>query len=398
MPPYLVEHFSRIDDAWDRDRNPNGYVAMCMAENMLVWDLLEPKMAASRDVPARVIAYDDMTGSESFRRALARFLERNVAGRSFEPEQVMTLAGSGAVLEILFYAIADPGDGVLIPTPSYFGFWPDLETRDELHAIEVHTSSETGFHLTTDLLDAAVDKADRPVAALLFTSPDNPTGRVHPADHLDSIIAWTEERGIHLVLDELFALSVFDGSPFISGASRRPKLGDRIHLVWAFSKDFAVSGLRCGVLVSENQGVLKAVETLSNWAAVSGDTQYMLEQLICDDAWVEGFMQENRRRLGKAHTQVTDALTAAAIPHLPGQAGFFLLCDMRPFMREITWQAEEELWGWLLETANVNLTPGSDCHIGEPGFMRLVFPSGPTPAVVAGVERMGRALASRRVA
>ena len=65
-------------------------------------------------------------------------------------------------------------------------------------------------------------------------------------------------------------------------------------------------------------------------------------------------------------------------------------------MEEVTWEAEAELWEWLLNTANVNLTPGADCHIGEPGFMRLVFASERTEAVVAGIERMGAALATRR--
>ena len=49
-------------------------------------------------------------------------------------EAPLVLSGPhlGAVLELLFHAIADPGDAVLVPTPSYAGFWADLETRDDL--------------------------------------------------------------------------------------------------------------------------------------------------------------------------------------------------------------------------------------------------------------------------
>ena len=73
------------------------------------------------------------------------------------------------------------------------------------------------------------------------------------------------------------------------------------------------------------------------------------------------------------------------------------MCDMRSFMDENTWEAEHRLWRWLLDEVNVNLTPGADCHIGESGFLRLVFSSEPTAAVVAGVERMGKALANRNI-
>lgn len=271
----------------------------------------------------------------------------------------------------------------------------DLETRDELKVIPVHTPSETGFRLTPELLDDAVDAADRPVRALLFTTPNNPLGTVYTPEQLEEVVAWAERQDVHLVLDELFALSVYGDASFNSGASLRPTLGDKVHVVWAFSKDFAASGLRCGVLVSENQGLVQAVDGLAYWAAVSGDTQFVLEQLISDEAWVDEFVAENRRRLGSAYTAVTGALKTAGIPYLPAQAGFFLLCDMRGFMSDISWAAEDNLWRWLLETAKVNLTPGADCHIGEPGFMRLVFASEPTGAVLAGIDRMGRALVKR---
>lgn len=395
-PRYIDEHFSRVGDCWKPDSNPDGYISMCIAENKLVWDLIGPKMAACRDVPARVVAYDNMLGTASFREALAQFLGRRVLGRPVDPDHVITLAGSGTVLEMLFYAIADRGEGILVPTPSYSGFWPDIETRDELTIVPVHTSSSTGFRLSVELLDAAVAAASVPVRALLFTSPNNPLGTVYSRDQLDEIIAWAERREIHLVLDELFALSVYGDATFVSGGALRPRLGPRIHLVWAFSKDFAASGLRCGVLVTENDGVRQAVDGLAYWGAVSGDTQFVLEQMISDDAWVDEFIVENQRRLGDAYRAVTAALDAAAIPYLPSKAGFFFLCDLRPFMDEVTWKAEAELWEWLLTSANVNLTPGADCHIGEPGFVRLVFTSERTEAVVAGIERIGAALATRR--
>lgn len=395
-PRYIDEHFARVADRWDADSNPDGYVPMCLAENKLVWDLLGPKLAAGREVPARVVEYDAMVGAASFRAALATFLEHRMVGRPVDPDHIIALAGAGTVLEMLFHVIADPGEGILVPTPSYSGFWPDIETRDQLHVIPVHTASETGFRLGVDQLDAAITSASVPVRALLFTSPNNPLGRVYSADELETIISWADERGLHLVLDELFALSVYGEAAFTSGASLRPALGPRRHVVWAFSKDFAASGLRCGILLSENEGVRQAIDGLAYWAAVSGDTQFVLEQLIADHAWVDEFIAENQRRLGDAYCTVTAALDSASIPYRPAEAGFFFLCDFRPFMDDITWDAEAELWEWLLTTANVNLTPGADCHIGEPGFMRLVFPSERTAAVVAGIERMGSALAERR--
>jgi aspartate/methionine/tyrosine aminotransferase len=172
LPEYLYEHFQRRDLPYDAAARPLGYVPLCIAENKLVMDLLLPKLEACAAVPEAALGYDSMTGSLAFRRTLARFAAARFLGREFEPKRLTLLAGAGSVLEMLFHVIADEGEGVLVPTPSYAGFWADLETRDELAIVPVHTSSRDGFRLHPETLDAALASAGRNVRALLFTSPE----------------------------------------------------------------------------------------------------------------------------------------------------------------------------------------------------------------------------------
>ena len=389
---YLLEHFQRAAEGYDPVTRPDGYIPLCIAENALVADLLLPKMAACRDVPAGALGYDTMTGSLSFRRQLARFMGRRFLGREPHPEQIAVLAGAGSVLEILLHALADPGDGVLVPTPSYAGFWPDFETRDELAIVPVHCASADDFRLTPERLDAALAAAGRPVRALVLTSPNNPLGRVYTRDELELVVRWAAGADLHLVVDEVYALSVFGERPFTSVATLRAALGDRVHVVWAFSKDFAASGLRCGVLVTENAGVMGAVDALAYWACCSGDTQHVLGALIADDAWVDGYVAAMRVRLGAAYRRTAAALDEQGIAHLPSEAGFFLLADLRAFLPEPTWAGERALWRRLLDETGVNLTPGSACRAAEPGFMRLCFAGVPTEVAEHAVRAIGRAL------
>ncbi len=384
VPEYLQEHFRRATDP--------GYIPLCVAENRLVWDLLEPKATAARAVPSGAFAYDAMIGARDFRARLARFMGRTFLGREFAPEQVAVLAGAGSVLEILFYALGDPGDAVLVPTPSYAGFWMDLGVRDGLEIVPVCRSVEDGFRLTPALLDRALAAADRPVRALLVTSPDNPLGTVYSAAELEEVLDWAEGAGIHVVFDEVYALSVFGRRPFTSVASLRPVLGERVHIVWAFSKDFAASGLRCGVLVSENERVLAAVDGLAYWACCSGDTQHLLGEMVVDDQWVDRYVALMQGRLGQAYHAVTAALTEGGVGFVPAGAGFFVLLDLRPFLPEPTWEAEHALWWTLLEETGVNLTPGAALRAPEPGFARLCFAGVPTDVAVEGVGRMARVL------
>jgi aspartate/methionine/tyrosine aminotransferase len=388
---YLREHFSRLAASHDPSR-PDGYIPLCVAENTLVHDLLSPELGKAREIPPRVLGYDAMTGSLDFRERLAHFMGRSFLGRQVRPDQIAVLNGAGSVLELLFHVIADSGDGVLVPTPSYAGFWPDLETRDELRIVPVHSSASDGFRLSPTLLDRAVANAGCKVRALLFTSPDNPMGRVYTAGEVAAVVEWAANAGVHLVLDEVYALSVFGSLPFTSAARLVPALGQRLHVVWAFSKDFAASGLRAGVLVSENAAVLQAIDGLAYWACCSGHTQFVLGQMISDDAWVDRYVTTMRARLGEAYRRVTAALTDKGVPYLPSDAGFFLLLDLRQFLSAPTWEREAALWRRLLDLANVNLTPGSACHIGEPGFMRLCFAGVPTDTAVHAVERLADVL------
>ena len=99
---------------------------------------------------------------------------RSVMGRPVKAEHVVVLAGAGAVLETVFYCIAGPGDGVLIPTPSYAGFWADLQTRNQVRIVPVDGHHHDGFALSIAQYQQAFATADCDVRAVLVTSPSNP--------------------------------------------------------------------------------------------------------------------------------------------------------------------------------------------------------------------------------
>ena len=386
MPEYMSEHFQRAGRSHpvDADR----YVCLAIAENRLMWYQLEEKINTARDVPERSIGYDDMIGSKQFRTTVASFASRHVWGREVGPDQVITLAGAGSILETLFYVLADPGDGILVPTPSYAGFWADIETRDELHIVPVHTRAPDDFTLTVDLLQSAYDTATVPVRALLLTNPANPTGRIHAEDEIRQAVRWARSVGIHIVINEVYALSTHGDVPFIPSGSIIDPLDDDIHFVWAFSKDFAMSGLRCGVMTTLNDDVFKAISELAYWSAVSGDTQHLLDTMLQDEVWVGRYLSEVHSSLADSYKRATQALSKAEIPFYAAGAGLFVLCDFRSYLPEQTWAEEHALWRRILDHANVNLTPGSACHIGEPGFMRLCFAQEPADAVTAAIGRV----------
>jgi aspartate/methionine/tyrosine aminotransferase len=390
VAPYLVEHFAHLDDIWDANANPDGYIALCVAENRLMWDVLAARLGAVGEVAMRSLGYDSMIGNLEFRQVIARFMERTIVGRPIAAECIAVLAGAGTVIECMFYVLADAGDAVLIPTPSYAGFWPDLETRAGLRIVPVHTRSEDNFRLSIEALDEAFTRSSAPVKALLFTSPNNPLACISAREELLAIIDWAERNDVHVVFDEVYALSAFGSRPFVSAASLRDELGTRVHVIWAFSKDFGASGLRCGVLVSENLALIAAVDALAYWGACSGDTQYRLAAMLADQSFVDGYLSEMRRRLAEVYAEVVTKLDMLAIPHLPAEAGIFVLCDFRGWLDEPSWAGEDRLWRRFVDEAKVNLTPGSACRVAQPGWFRLCFATEVPHGVLSALDRLAK--------
>jgi len=393
MDEYVTENTERQPDVDVSD--PDRYIGLAVAENKLVWDLLEPKLNRPRGVTGDGVAYDDMAGSERFRQAVAEFGSKHLWNGTIDSSHIVTLAGGGTILETLFYAIGDAGEGVIVPTPSYASYWADIQTRDDMRVVPAHMSPSDGFRLEVDVLEQAFLTSPVEIRALLLTNPSNPIGRVLSGDEIEQAVAWARSKNLHIIMNEIYALSVFGDEPFASATQLATGPDHDMHFIWAFSKDFAMSGLRAGVLMSRNEQVVAAVRELAYWGSISRDTQHLLTSLIEDDGFVESFLAEMRHRLACAYETTTATLTAADIPFVPGGAGLFVVCDFREYLTEPTWESEDALWRRFLDEANVNLTPGSSCHIGTPGFMRLCFASEPGNVVETAIQRIGALLSPR---
>ena len=61
-------------------------------------------------------------------------------------------------------------------------------------------------------------------------------------------------------------------------------------------------------------------------------------------------------------------------------------------MDDVSWEGEDRLWHRILDEARVNVTPGSACHVGEPGFMRICFATEPPEVVATAIKRIGSIL------
>lgn len=95
---------------------------------------------------------------------------------------------------------------------------------------------------------------------------------------------------------------LIDTPPCVAAAAL--PVGDLVHTVFGASKDFCGSGLRVGVLYSKNAALNTALGNLGYFASVPAPLQMSLSKLVTDDAWLDSYLAENRRRMLEAYTQL----------------------------------------------------------------------------------------------
>jgi aspartate/methionine/tyrosine aminotransferase len=443
LPTYLTD--ARAVQKYCRSTAPDGALQLSVAENQMLEDLLVPaltKFSSSRQsFPADAIYYQPTHGREPLRNALTNYLEGLLdldkdSNGTLDPEGIVVGAGCNAVLENLCVSLAEPGQGVMIPLPYYAAFEFDLGSRAGLEVVPVPTmehsgydssnsSSETSspppeaYHLSRAALDAAKKKSIEENGIepriLLISHPQNPLGICYPPRVIEETIGWCRDNKIHLISDEIYAGSVYqkDTADFSSAlkvaSSPSPEetglgLGPYVHLVYALSKDFALSGLRVGVMYSENQEIRLPLQKLNDLCSVSSHTQNLVEDMMKEVSppssvrWTQGFLEENQRRIRERKDAWQSCLEELNIPHLDATAGLFCWMDFSEFLPEEGTPSEREraLYLELLQEHGLLFTPGDSMKNELPGFFRCVFTAASDHEFELGMERLRKYVSEKR--
>ncbi|NWU98293.1 1A1L1 protein, partial [Upupa epops] len=375
-----------IANPFHRERNPQGILNLGTSENKLCFDLIEDRLTRPdmNYLEPHHFQYCDMRGTRSFREEIAKFLTHYArAAEALDPEHVTVMNGCCSVFAALSTVLCDHGDGYLIPAPYYGGINSETWLYGGIEPVHVPLFSEVPaggshpFQLTVDKLEAAVQRAAEQgirVRALILINPHNPLGDVYPAELLTQCLQFAHRHALHVIMDEMYMLSIYDDTPFCSVLSlaRLPD-PDRTHFMWGFSKDFAMSGIRVGVLYTRNDAVRKAVNQLAIFHSCPGPVQHVLSQFLRDRDWLDKvFLPTNRKRLKEARTLLVAGLADLGIPVLSSSGGLYVWADFRKFLKSATFEAELDLWQRLLDE-RLLISPGKAFSCHEPGWFRLIF-------------------------
>lgn len=321
------------------------------------------------------IRYTPAAGTPAMRDAIIAYTEK-FYGRKVERANVMASAGAKQAIMVALIALVDPGDEVVFPAP-YWVSYPDMTRLAGGIPVPVY-AGDGSFQPTVAEMTAAITPRTR---AVLLNSPNNPAGKVYDEPWLRELLGYCEERGVHVLMDDIYHRLVFDGGRATPCYECTPRSVDESKLVVlnGVSKQYAMTGFRIGWAV----GPAELIRAMTNIQSHQSGGPCSLSQTAAVAA-IEGAqdsvgmlretLETNRNELVRLLAEIPGL--EAGVP----EGTFYCFADFRAFDGDST-----RLAARLLEKIQVVTVPGVE--FGMEGFLRLSY-CGPIEDVREGARRI----------
>jgi aspartate aminotransferase len=317
-----------------------------------VVDAVRSAVAAGRD------RYCSTRGLPALREAISNYL-KSTRRLVVAAEQVLVAPGCKMALSLAMMALIEPGDEVLYPDPG-FPIYPSFARG--LGAIAVPFGLEEKNKFQPDLHEIAGKITPR-TSAIIFNSPNNPTGTVFSDATLGKLAELAAKHDLWVIADEIYARILFAGE--YKSIWPLPGMPERTVIIDGFSKSFAMTGWRLGYAVAPVP-VIDAMDllVLNTFTCAAEFTQVAAIEALRDSTnAVDAMVAEYRKRRDQF---------VAGLNRIPGfrcqlpDGAFYAWVNI-----EESGLSAEEVQKLLLEEAGVAGIAGAAFGPGGKNFLRF---------------------------
>ena len=216
----------------------------CQGQDIVHLEVGEPdfdtpdcvKKAAIKALEEGFTHYTHSLGMLELRQAICTYYH-DTYGFIIDPGQVLVTSGSSPAIFMVFAALLEPGDEVIISDPHY-ACYPNFIRFCQGEVVPIPVFEEDGFQVRPAEIK---NKINAKTKAIFINSPSNPTGNLLSAKRMAALT----ELSPPIVSDEIYHGLVYEGS-----AHSILEYTDRAFVLNGFSKLFAMTGLRLGYLIA----------------------------------------------------------------------------------------------------------------------------------------------------
>lgn len=312
--------------------------------------------AARRESAAH---YTAPIGSPELKAEIAKKLRRQ-NGLDVDPERnILITPGSDSGLFFAILPFIQPGDEVIIPSPSYPNNFLDVRIAGGV-PVAVELKAENGYQLDPEALQAAITPKTKMV---LLTHPNNPTTTVFNRASLEALSKIIIDNDLVLVCDQAFEDFTYENEMITPAAL--PGMFERTVTVFSFSKGMGFSGLRVGYIVCCDSIMDPLFATA---VAVVGATSTAAQQAATVALQNPSFMKQFETAYNKRRHRAAEILNSVPGVHvmLP-ESGFLCWVDVSEL------GDSTEIAAYLTAEARVSVNDGKNYGQGGAGHLRIVL-------------------------
>jgi aminotransferase len=310
-----------------------------------------------------VDGYSVSLGLVELRQEIVKKLKRD-NNIDADISQVIVSVGAIEGLAAAVMACIDPGDEVILPSPTYSTHVNQVVLASG-KPVFVPTIEEQGFVLDIEAIKKAVTAKTK---AIMYCSPSNPTGTVFNEGQLRQIAEIALEHDLMVITDEAYEYFTYDGHKHFSIGSI-PEMQKNVVSCFTFTKTYAMTGWRIGYLHAHKEVIPQINKAHIPFAICTPViSQYAaLGALKGPQDCVKNF-REKYLRARNLMCERLDKLSHIFEYQKPD--GSYLM-----FPKIILKQGEDSktFCEKLLREAKVSTTPGNDFGPTGQGHLRLSF-------------------------
>lgn len=318
--------------------------------------------------------YTNPQGLPELRQAIADNIVAH-GGARYAPKDIVVTPGGQQAMFIIALGLLDPGDEMLIPCPGYNPYLQAAELT-EATLVNVHTTRETNFTLTADLVREHITPRSK---VLILINPGNPTGTVIPPEEVERICEVAKEHDLIVVSDEIYARITFGENRAIPVASL-PGMRERTLTLSGVSKAYAMTGWRVGYFAGPSD-LMPALAEIHHSFAISTSAVGQYGALAALTGPQE-CVAEIRDTFDERRKVLCAGLTELGIPFAEPQGAFYVYARVAE-----TGVLATEFCERLLAEGRVMIFPGKVYGDYTDDYARMSLTQ-PVPRIHEALERM----------
>jgi aspartate/methionine/tyrosine aminotransferase len=297
--------------------------------------------------------YTHSLGIPELREVICDFyLERY--GVRLSPDRVLITSGTSPAMLLIFSAILEKGDEIIISNP-YYPCYPNVIEYAGGRCTFVDTREDDGFQFLPEEVAKGISHRTR---AILINSPSNPCGTLLSAEKMQNLL----ELGPYVISDEIYHGLVYEGKEHTI-----LEYSDRAFVLNGFSKLYAMTGWRLGFVIAPEEFLRPMQKMQQNFfISASSVSQYAglaaIRDAQPDVEHMKSIFDQRRRYMLKRLRELGFGIKVDPV------GAFYILAKANHISHDSYGLAFE-----ILEKAGVGVAPGIDFGTGAEGYLRFSY-------------------------